>query len=388
MLRAESQRGGAPVREGRRERTGSAGEPQHRPHLLAALARLVRVRQVGLDGRRVPDIVRQPGVTATRWPPPSPEVIGHLVPTLYLAARHLNCPWLAERAERGAWRAAETQLPSGAVRGAVVGQGVSSAVLATGRALLGWLAAFAESGSGVLAGAARRAGRFLLATLDADGLWRRADLEATLSNAPTAWALAEAGQRLGAPEFRAAAARNLRAVTQLSHEDWIEDGGVTNGRRLLLPAMAAAARGVLEGGRVLADERLIGHAARVADRVAAVVQVDGLFTGRWAGGPTAPSTGDLIGAGQMANVWLRLHEITGENRWLEPVAPVLRFLKGHYRSGDGSAAHVGVADSLPPGGAAGACLTQSWATKCFVDALMRDEVCRVPGRNGIAYPLA
>src|SRR5206468_429146 len=82
---------------------------------------------------------------------------------------------------------------------------------------LGWLAAFGETGQGSFADAARRAARYLVATLDPDGHWRSdnsrfARADSTLYNTRTAWALAEAGARLDEPRFTAAAARNLQAA--------------------------------------------------------------------------------------------------------------------------------------------------------------------------------
>ena len=52
----------------------------------------------------------------------------------------------------------------------------------------------------------------------------------------------------------------------------------------------------------------------------------------------------------MANVWLRLYEITGARVWLEPVRPVLRVLTS-VRRREGAIT----------------------ATKFLVDALIRDE---------------
>src|SRR5690242_8287990 len=122
-----------------------------------------------------------------------------VIPTLYFAARHLDRPDLAARAGQAARWGVEMQLTCGAARGGVA---------ATGQALLAWLTAFADTGWGVFAGASRRASRFLFSTLDDEGLWRRGGPYCTRS----AWALAEAARRLGAPELRAAAARHLRAV--------------------------------------------------------------------------------------------------------------------------------------------------------------------------------
>ena len=62
------------------------------------------------------------------------------------------------------------------------------------------------------------------------------------------------------------------------------------------------------------------------------------------------SVGQAVGQAHMANVWLRLYEITGARVWLEPVRPVLRALASAPR----------------PKGA----IT---ATKFLVDALIREE---------------
>jgi len=267
-----------------------------------------------------------------------PETTGRVIPTFYLAAQHLGRPDLAQRAGDAARWGVEMQLPSGAARGGVVG---------TGQALLGWVAAFSETGWGVFAGASRRAGRFLLARLDEDGLWRH-----DVAYCPrTAWALAETGRRLGAPEFRVAAAKHLRTVARLQHDDgWMPDARFPERSRGLAD-LADAIRGLLEGGRLLRDERLIALAARAAAGVAAAQGREGRLPDRFAAGwQPAGSSCCPVGQAHMANVWLRLYEITGARVWLEPVRPVLRVLTSARRR-EGAIT----------------------ATKFLVDALIRDE---------------
>jgi uncharacterized protein YyaL (SSP411 family) len=195
----------------------------------------------------------------------------------------------------------------------------------------------------------RRAGRFLRSTLDDDGMWRREGRH----SARTAWALAEAGRRLGAPEFRAAAAKHLRAVGRLQREDgWLPDYAFPE-RSLSLTVIADSIRGLLEGGRVLGDEHLIARATLAAGAVAGALGREGELPGRFAlGWQPAVSPPCLVGQAQMANVWLRLFEITGAHGWLEPVRQTLRFLK-----------------NASPWNGNGAIM----ATKFLVDALIRDE---------------
>ena len=369
-----------------RERMGHPVQTEQRPHLLAALEWLERAHDATGEGgiARGYSIVWNPYFKCRGWQPAYPEATGYIVPTLYLAAQHLNRPDLSVRAERAARWEVEIQLPSGALQGGVIGERPSPAVFNTGQVIFGWLAAFLATGSGIFADAARRAGRFLVAMLDDDGLWRRANSlfahpQATLYNARTAWALAEAGRQLDVPEFEVAAARSLSAVARLQHDDgWIPDCCLTDPLRPLLHTLAYAIRGLLEGGRVLGDQHLIHRAELAAENMTAAMRPDGRLPGRFAARwRPAASWSCLTGQAQMANIWLRLFEITGERKWLEPVGPVLRFLKStQNRTSRDPGLCGGVKGSFPLGGEYGSYQTLSWATKFFVDALIRDERAR------------
>jgi len=355
------------LREVWRERAGHAVDPAHRPHLLVALEWLARAQDAAADGgfARGYSLAWNPYFKLRGWQPSCPGITGHIIPTLYHAAQHLQHPELAIRAERAARWEVEIQLLSGGVRGGVINGRRSPAVFHTGQVLFGWLAAFAATGSGVFAGAARRAGGFLLRTLDEDGY-----------NTQVAWGLAAAGRRLGAPEFTAAAARNLRAGIRLQHPDgWLPSCCFTDPLRPLLHTLAYAIRGLLEGGRLLEDARLIAHAARAAERIAGAVGPDGRLAGRFAAGwrPAAPWS-CLSGQAQMANIWLRLFEVTRERKWLEPVGPVLHFLKStQNRTSRDPGLRGGIKGSFPLGAEYGPYQTLNTATKFFVDALIRHE---------------
>jgi hypothetical protein len=319
---------------------------EHRPELRKALDWLARAQDASGNGGVAGGYGPRAGGGQGRdaWMPVSPRATSGTILTWYFAARHLDRPELAQRAERAARWQVEGQLASGAVQGAVVH---------TGQALLAWSSAFAETGWGVFAGAARRAGRFLVATLDDDGLWRRGR-----SSTCSAWALAEAGRRLGAPEFRAAAARHLRAVARL----WqggrrLPDDGLPPRSRSVAP-VAAAIRGLLEGARVLGDERLMRCATLAAEHAVAALGREGSV--EWS---TCPA-----GQTRLANVWLRLFEITRECRWLEPTASSLRFLQAAQDPCSGGMRARGA-----DGGQGDPSPILSCATKFFVDALIREE---------------
>ncbi len=376
---------------------GYPADRQHEPHLVAAIEWLVRADDATPDGgiARGFSLAWHRYFACRGWQPSYPETTGYIIPTLYAAARRLGRHDLAARAERAARWEIDIQLPSGAIRGGVIGEPESPAVFNTGQVLLGWLAAFEETGQGTFADAAGRAGCFLVAMLDPDGHWRKgnsrfARADATLYNARTAWALAEAGVRLDNDAFTAAAARSLRAAAELQAPNgWLPHCCLSDPERPLLHTLAYAVRGLLEGGRVLGDPGLIHAAERAAAALAASVRADGWMPGRFrADWSPAVRWSCLTGQAQMANNWIRLAEITGDTKWLEPVSVVLRFLKRtQNRRSREPGLRGGIKGAWPAGGAYGAYEVLSWATKFFADALMRHEAVETLGL-GAASPVS
>jgi hypothetical protein len=374
----------AVLRDDRVARAGGyPADDDHAPHRDAALEWLARAQDATPDDgiARGYALVWHPYFRAAGWQASYPETTGYIIPTLYSAATLARRPALAERALRAARWEVRVQLPDGAVQGGVIGQPPSPTVFNTGQVILGWLEAYAATGDEQFAGAARRAGRFLADALGADGHWTRgtsrfAHPGATAYNTRTAWALAEAGARLDEPSFTDAAARNLHAVAALQHANgWFPRCCLYDPERPLLHTLAYATRGLLEGGRVLGDDVLLASARRAAEGIAGTVSAAGWMPGKMASDWSAGCGWScLTGEAQMANVWLRLHEITGERAWLEPVPRVLRFLKGtQSRDADDPGLRGGIKGSAPVGGGYGRFEVLSWATKFFADALMRHD---------------
>src|SRR5882762_3629780 len=339
-------------------------DPTHESHLVAAIEWLVRAQDATPDAglSRAYSLVRHLHYGRRGWQPSYPETTGYIIPTLYAAARRFGRPEVA-------------------VRGGAIGERESPAVFNTGQVLLGWLAAFEETGQSGFADAARRAARYLVATLDPDGHWRSdnsrfARADATLYNTRTAWALAEAGARLDDRRFTDAAARSLHAAADLQAPNgWLPSCCLSDPERPLLHTLAYAIRGLLEGGRVLGDPHLLHAAEHAAGALLAAVRADGWMPGRYRSDwSPAARWSCLTGQAQMANNWIRLAEITGDPKWLEPVPSVLRFLKRTQNRHSGEPGlRGGIKGAWPVGGAYGAYEVLSWATKFFADALMRHE---------------
>ncbi len=363
------------------QRGGHPAEPDHAPHLHAAVDWLVRAQDATPDDgiARGYSVLYSPYFRGRGWQPSYPETTGYLIPTLFEAAAELGRPELADRARRAAdWEIA-IQLPSGAVQGGVIGEGRTPAIFNTGQVMFGWLAALEITGEARYAAALRRAGQYLVAALDQRGQFREGESDfarkdATLYNARVTWALAEAGQALAEPEFSEAAGRHLRMVAaRQTANGWFPDCCLTDPQRPLLHTIAYTIRGLLEGGRVLGDRQVLDAGIRAATALLPLVRPDGWLPGRF-GADWSPAVtwSCLTGDAQMANNWMRLHLITGDPHWLEPVPRVLDFVKRtQNRTSSDPGLRGGIKGSAPMSGDYGRHEILNWATKYFADALMR-----------------
>lgn len=376
------------LKESIAESKGGHPAADHRSHAGEALEWLLRAQDATDDGgfSRGYSLLHNPFFGGFGWQPSYPETTGYIIPTMFLAADYLHRPELRERAIRAADWEIEVALASGAVQAGVIGHGRAPAIFNTGQVLFGWIKCLQESDAARFALAIERAGDFLVETLDSDGLWRKAnspfaDRRTTLYNARVAWGLAEAGKVLGSPRMTDAAHRNLRAVAGLQHKSgWFPGCCLNDPVRPLLHTIAYTVRGLIEGGRVLEDPALVRAGSLAAtvlrDRVRSDGSMPGRFDRNWDG---AASWSCLTGQAQMANVWLRLAEITGDSSWLEPVPTVLEFLKRtQNRNTSDPGLRGGIKGSWPLRGGYGRYEILNWATKFFLDALIRHEAAQRP----------
>lgn len=384
-----------------RERAGGhPADPDHRPHLEEAVAWICRAQDATPDDgiARGYSVFYSPYFQGQGWQPSYPETTGYLIPTLLEAAQELGQPALVDRALRAARWEIAVQLESGAVQGGVIGEGRTPAIFNTGQVMFGWLAAFEQTGDGAFADALRRAGRYLVHSMDSEGQFRQGESDfarkdATLYNARVTWALAEAGKALGEPSFVDAASRHLRMVAGRQHPNgWFPQCCLSDPDRPLLHTISYTVRGLLEGGRVLEDATILAAGVRAAEALLPLVRADGFLPGRfaadWSG---AVAWSCLTGDVQAANNWMRLHLITGETRWLEPVPRVLAYVKRtQNRSSADPGLRGGIKGSAPMDGDYGRHEILNWATKYFADALMRDgQLARGAARDRMtAYRLA
>lgn len=316
-------------------------------------------------------------VRTGRWAAAYPETTGYIIPTLCDYAQATGMSDYRDRALRMAdWECA-LQLPNGAVRaGLVDAQQVRPTVFNTGQVLFGWARAFEETGASAYRDGLRRAAEWLLAVQDDDGAWRRFGSPFTahalnLYNTRTAYGLARASQALTEPRFLEAARRNVNWAVNCAHTNgWLPDNGLEDNARPLTHTIGYALRGILE---VAASDSGSGLDTVVtAARALLMAQRDdGALPGRLdAHWRKAARWTCLTGNAQIAIIWIRLTQVTGDTKFLMAADQALAFNLRTMRLRGITGVVGGIKGSHPLDGNYMQYRYPSWAAKFMLDALM------------------
>lgn len=310
------------------------------------------------------------------WMPSYPETSGYIIPTF------LNWHALTgeEEARKRALDMADweigVQLPEGAIPGLVTGRPV---VFDTGQVIFGWVSAYETSREPRYLDAALRAGDWLIEHLDSACTWKSFGNAGTSEihtyNVRVAWALLELARISGKAVYRQPMEGFIEWVLdQEVNQGWFGYNCLNDNNRPLLHTIAYTAQGILEAGVILNDERCLAATRRTADALIPHIAADGRMPGRFDGNwHSAASWACLTGMAQMAIVWQRLLQLTGDAIYRGAADRTLDFLK---RVQDMSAANPGVRGgikgSYPINGEYGKFRLLNWAAKFYIDALLME----------------
>ncbi len=352
-------------------------------HIEAGVEWICRAQDAFYGGgvARSYSLVYHPFFKRRGWFAPYPETTGYIIPTLFDYARLVNRQEFADRAVRMADWECLVQLESGAVQGGMIDQAPSPAIFNTGQVIFGWIRAFRETAQSTYLVSAVKAGKFLISQQDTDGAWRKSLSDFTNNsrmssytyNTRTAWALMELALVTGDEEFEEAAIRNVEfALGQQNENGWFQSNCLTQPDRPLTHTIAYCIRGIMEIGEILKNQEFLARARRAADAVLARQRPDGSLAGRfnerW---EPAVAWRCLTGEAQMAGIWGRLYQITGQPEYLEGMGrtnAVLRKTQFLHTAHPGL--YGGISGSEPIQGAYGRFEILNWAVKFFVDAQM------------------
>ncbi|MEP7368298.1 MAG: hypothetical protein ABI662_01500 [Dermatophilaceae bacterium] len=310
------------------------------------------------------------------WLPPYRETSGYILTTLYRAADQLGEQDYRARAERVARWLVAVQNADGSF--ANPRYGPNGIVFDTGQCLFGLVAAFERTADEVFLNAAVSAGSWLVGACGQERMWKRAEHNATAHtyNSRTAWALLRLNQVAPSQSLVTAARSNLDwALENQTPSGFFTNNAFVEGSAPYTHNISYAICGLQESGWLLDDSEYVDSARRCSDAVLRLMRSDGFIPGQIrSDGGVAASYACLTGQSQLAIVWAKQFDRTGDRRYQVAAGRALRFVKNHHRVVDANPDVQGaVAGSFPIWGRYAPLSYPNWAAKFFVDALLLER---------------
>lgn len=343
-------------------------------------------------GRAIRWLVRTHDVTARRgsskgysllrgWLPAYPETTGYVLGTLLdYAHRVENGADLRRRAsEMGDWEATIQEPDGGIMEGAVGTVPRRSIVFNTGMVLHGWVDLL-EQGQDRFEQPARRAASFLVRELREDGTWDPAYEYSGIPhtyNSRVAWAMLRLALREPHDdELLAAARRQLDwVVAQQRPNGWFDSCVFKPGMLPSTHGIAYTLRGLLESHALLGEGPYLDAAVTTSEVLIRKLEVLATLPGSWDADWTPRASYQcLTGTVQLGGAWLRLHQLTGDARFLNAGLKAVELAASHQERAPWKDVDGALAGSFPLWGRYAPLQYPNWATKFLADSLMlRDE---------------
>ena len=335
-------------------------------HLLAAESWLCRAQDVNADGGVSYGYSIKGG-----WRPSYPETTGYITTTFLRLARARD-PAYRARAERALRWLCSVQNPDGSFANPRYGQ--DGIVFDTGQVLFGLVSGYQETKLPVLLDSARRAADWLVGIADAERRWTRSEHKGVphVYNTRTAWALLRMHQLEPESAREAVARSNLDwALSEQNAGGYFEHCSFEPGLAPYTHTIAYTARGLLESGALLGDDRYVDAAARCARAVLGHLRADGWLPSKLTtAGAAAASSCCVTGNCQFAIVWSRLHALGVPGEFRVGALRALDYVMSTQDIETGDPGRRGGIKGSHPVWGSYACLSYpNWAAKFFVDAM-------------------
>lgn len=326
------------------------------------------------------------------WAPAFPETTGYIIGTLLACAQRNEDDKLVERAEQmGDWEI-EVQCPDGGVmEGVLTKTPRRSTIFNTGMVMHGWIDLHERAPRDDYLEAAVRGGEFLRRSQDDDGAWRG---EAEYFRIPhtycsrVSWALLRLAEATGDDSYRRVATRQLDWVLRMQADSgWFESCEFEPGKPPNTHGIAYTLRGLLESYALIGREPYLDAVQRTSDALIEKLAVHrSLLPASFDAGWRPQARYEcLTGTAQLGGVWLRLHELIGERRYLYAgVTAVERAAAHQVRDPSWTDAYGALPGSYPIYGRYAPLAFPNWATKFLLDSLLLVERNTLPRSETLA----
>lgn len=323
-----------------------------------------------------------------RWYPAYPETTGYLIPTLLNAANLNNKPEL----NKIALDLANYLLKCTTSEGGIVHWKDHSKsypiVFDTGQVIFGWLAAFDFSKDTIYLQAAERAGDWLVSVQDTSGSWKQNQylgVEKTIDTR-VGWALLRLYSYTAKIAYVQAALRNLNWAKQQQNSDgWFNNCTFTRNSDPFTHTIAYTAEGLMECGVLLDENSFIRTATLTANALLSCQRPNGWLASEYGPGwRTSSSSCCLTGNCQISRLWLRLYEISCNDKYLEAAKRAILFVtnKQNIKTSNENIRGA-IAGSSPVYGRYERFKYPNWAAKFYIDALIMLQ--KVEGSSKLLY---
>jgi hypothetical protein len=315
------------------------------------------------------------------WRPSYPETTGYIITSLLDFAHRYGDTEARDAALRMAKWESTIQMLSGAVQGGpVVGpEKQTPCAFNTGMVLDGWVSAYCcRQDPGTLE-SARRAAEWLVADMNEEGYFRTngqfvAPGEVKTYNVLCAWGLQRLSKITGG--YAAAATRAVEAaIRQQRPNGWYENNCLTRPEAPLLHTIGYTLQGILEVGISAERPDFVRSSQLGVDALLPHITKEGFIPGRFfSDWEPACFSSCLTGSAQLAVVCYRLYEHLRDLRYWQAAERLVNFLKSlQLLTSPNPSLNGALPGSFPLFGGYMTAGYPNWATKYFLDALMRQD---------------
>jgi uncharacterized protein YyaL (SSP411 family) len=319
------------------------------------------------------------------WMPSYPETTGYIITSLLAYAERYSDAKVRQAALDMAQWEIQVQMTSGAVQGGPVcpPERQTAAAFNTGMVLDGWCSAFNATQDPAYLAAAQRAADFLTNDIDDSGYFQTNGAFVSQGETKTytclcAWAMYRCGVAANEARYRDAAIKVIEgALRQQRTNGWFAHNCLTRSDAPLTHTIGYTLQGVFEVGVAAQRDDFIAAVRTCIDPLIGRIDRHGYLPGRfYADWEPAVFSSCLTGSAQIAIVFYRLYQHSGEARYRAAADALVNYLKGlQVLDSDNPALNGAIPGSFPLFGGYMRGGYPNWATKYFLDVLMLQAQC-------------
>jgi hypothetical protein len=313
-----------------------------------------------------------------KWGVPYRETTGYIIETfLNYYSLTGNEEYLSRAKKMGEWELT-VQGEDGSIGEVRPDGSIGKKIFNTGQVIIGFNALFQQTKDERYVSASIKAADWLLANQESDGSWQKfTTQDARTYDARVAWPLLQLYETTKEEKYSNAAKKNIYWIIKQQRDNfWFDKTSLSPENKPWTHLIAYTISGLLECYKLLGktDVQLFQSFYGAADKLLEYYQKNNgkylpcSFNDSW---QSDDNYSCLTGDAQLAIIWLQIHELTGETKFLDGAKKIIEDIKTTQIIDTNKKEIKGaVAGSFPLSGGYGGYMLLNWAAKFFADALI------------------